>query len=211
MERGAATIPLPGVDVPFHSTYLRGGVKGFRAVLAASLTEAAFAQVGMLSNLIGCYIPNLVALPFSLSKVFASEIFRRTGSPILAPLLASTAAWDALAATPPKLARILVIELLAYQFASPVQWIDTQEYFFTGRVALPRVASSDLLPPPKAFPTAISRSPALPSGLLRELGFPVGALEGKGGEALARASSSKGGVAVVGGVASVVWWGLCPH
>lgn len=33
LERGVATIPLPGVDVPFHSRFLLGGVPSFRKVL----------------------------------------------------------------------------------------------------------------------------------------------------------------------------------
>jgi hypothetical protein len=31
LERGFATIPLPGIDVPFHSHYLWAGVMPFRA------------------------------------------------------------------------------------------------------------------------------------------------------------------------------------
>lgn len=30
LERGLATIPLPGLDVPFHSRYLWSGVMPFR-------------------------------------------------------------------------------------------------------------------------------------------------------------------------------------
>ena len=30
VERGFATIPLPGIDVPFHSRYLWAGVSPFR-------------------------------------------------------------------------------------------------------------------------------------------------------------------------------------
>ena len=32
LERGFATIPLPGIDVPFHSRYLWAGVVPFRDV-----------------------------------------------------------------------------------------------------------------------------------------------------------------------------------
>ena len=31
LQRGYATIPLPGIDVPFHSRYLWAGVMPFRA------------------------------------------------------------------------------------------------------------------------------------------------------------------------------------
>ena len=33
LERGFATIPLPGIDVPFHSRYLWAGVMPFRACM----------------------------------------------------------------------------------------------------------------------------------------------------------------------------------
>jgi len=33
LERGFATIPLPGIDVPFHSWYLWAGVLPFRACM----------------------------------------------------------------------------------------------------------------------------------------------------------------------------------
>lgn len=34
LERGFATIPLPGIDVPFHSRYLWAGVLPFRACMS---------------------------------------------------------------------------------------------------------------------------------------------------------------------------------
>ena len=41
LERGYATIPLPGIDVPFHSRYLWAGVMPFRACeLFAALVYA---------------------------------------------------------------------------------------------------------------------------------------------------------------------------
>ena len=33
LDRGFATIPLPGIDVPFHSRYLWAGVLPFRACM----------------------------------------------------------------------------------------------------------------------------------------------------------------------------------
>jgi fatty acid synthase subunit alpha len=33
LERGFATIPLPGIDVPFHSRYLWAGVMPFRTCM----------------------------------------------------------------------------------------------------------------------------------------------------------------------------------
>ena len=108
----------------------------------------------------GCYVPNLVALPFSCERYFAEEVVRVTNSPVLSALLISDESWAEAARDPAALAHLLVLELLAYQFASPVQWIATQHYFFTGQVVAP--------PPPtptstSVFPTDVaSRSPALP-------------------------------------------------
>jgi fatty acid synthase subunit alpha len=43
LERGFATIPLPGIDVPFHSRYLWAGVLPFRAcMLTFSYNEFPF-------------------------------------------------------------------------------------------------------------------------------------------------------------------------
>ena len=43
LERGFATIPLPGIDVPFHSRYLWAGVMPFRACKSALLASKDFA------------------------------------------------------------------------------------------------------------------------------------------------------------------------
>ena len=160
LERGEATIPLPGVDVPFHSRFLLGGVGGFRNVLRKQLSRSAFAIPGMLGRMIGCYVPNLVALPFSLERYFATEIMRRTGSPVIAALLESDASWAAASRDPPSLAHTLVLELLAYQFASAVQWIATQHWFFGQQVAVPL---DDNGAPATSFPSIASLSPAFPS------------------------------------------------
>ncbi|MCW2836162.1 MAG: 3-oxoacyl-ACP synthase, partial [Marmoricola sp.] len=48
-------------------------------------------------------------------------------SPLLKPALADWATWEA---DPARLGRALLIELLAWQFASPVRWIETQDLLF---------------------------------------------------------------------------------
>ena len=40
LERGFATIPLPGIDVPFHSRYLWAGVMPFRACKSSSYSRS---------------------------------------------------------------------------------------------------------------------------------------------------------------------------
>jgi hypothetical protein len=39
--------------------------------------------------MLGCYIPNLIALPFSLERHFVDEIYRRTSSPVIEKVVES--------------------------------------------------------------------------------------------------------------------------
>ncbi|KAF7965824.1 hypothetical protein HWV62_41719, partial [Athelia sp. TMB] len=127
LERGFATIPLPGIDVPFHSRYLWAGVMPFRAYLSKKINVA---QVNP-DVLIGRYIPNLVAKTFDVTQEYAQLIYDQTSSPRLDKVLKK---WDqdnwAAPAQRQKLAYIILVELLSYQFASPVRWIETQDLLF---------------------------------------------------------------------------------
>eukprot|EP00741_Cyanophora_paradoxa_P008488 tig00001335_g8213.t1 len=135
VERGQATIPLAGIDVPFHSRLLRGGVPAFRRVLSDRL-GAVKAE-----RLHGRFVPNLTGRPFRLELDYVKELLAATESPVLAELVPR---WEAeLAARgPDALARTVLVECMAYQFASPVRWIDTQEVLFApgpGGLAVERV------------------------------------------------------------------------
>ena len=77
IERGVATVPLPGIDVPFHSSLLLPGVAPFRECLMDKLS----AQTLNVHRLIGRYIPNLTATPFSLSQSYFQAVQERTNSP----------------------------------------------------------------------------------------------------------------------------------
>lgn len=127
VERGFATIPLPGIDVPFHSRYLWAGVMPFRTYLSKKIDPADLRP----ELLEGRYIPNLVAKPFEVSKDYAQMIYDQTMSPRLEKVLKS---WDAENWAAPekksKLGYVILVELLAYQFASPVRWIETQNIIF---------------------------------------------------------------------------------
>jgi fatty acid synthase len=118
----AAFILVPGIDVPFHSTVLHGGVPDFRErlqeLLPASIDPATLA---------GRYIPNLVPKPFSLDRAFIQEIADLVPSEPLDAVLADFASWSV---RPGELCRVVLIELLAWQFASPVRWIETQDLMF---------------------------------------------------------------------------------
>ncbi|KAJ2495081.1 fatty acid synthase alpha subunit Lsd1, partial [Coemansia sp. RSA 2052] len=122
--RGRATIPLPGIDVPFHSSQLLPGVDEFRALLQEKIRPENIDY----SALHRRYIPNLTAEPFEVSREYFGLVHGITKSPIVARVLDgwSDSALDS-ADNVASLAATLLVELLAYQFASPVQWIDTQD------------------------------------------------------------------------------------
>ncbi|MBF6465222.1 DUF1729 domain-containing protein [Nocardia beijingensis] len=118
-----AFILVPGIDVPFHSTVLRKGVPEFRQKLEQLLPVDLRPE-----TLVGRYIPNLVPRLFSLERAFVQEIADLVPSEPLAEVLADFDSW---AARPTELCRVVLIELLAWQFASPVRWIETQDLLFT--------------------------------------------------------------------------------
>jgi fatty acid synthase len=118
-----AFILIPGIDVPFHSTVLRDGVPEFRHRLEELLPETIDPEI-----LVGRYIPNLVPRLFNLSRDYVQEVADLVPSQPLDEVLAD---WDRWAARPSELTRVLLIELLAWQFASPVRWIETQDLLFT--------------------------------------------------------------------------------
>ena len=117
LNRGQATIPLPGIDVPFHSTFLRfptkkkkcilthklcsSGVPAFRRTLRERMHASAIDP----SQLIDRYIPNVVAVPFSLRKSYLELVQKATGSHVLAQVLND---WDVESKNPQQLAFTLV-------------------------------------------------------------------------------------------------------
>ncbi|WP_448851967.1 fatty acid synthase subunit beta domain-containing protein [Corynebacterium sp. 335C] len=115
----AAVVRIPGIDVPFHSRVLRDGVDEFRGHLDRLLPERIDP-----APLVGRYVPNLTARPFALTEDFVRGIADVVDSDIVAGILAD---FDAAAADPGRLARTLLLELMAWQFCSPVRWIETQD------------------------------------------------------------------------------------
>ncbi|TGL69392.1 DUF1729 domain-containing protein [Leptospira kmetyi] len=115
------TIRLEGIDVPFHSRVLISGVPEFRKTLEANIGPDL-----PLRDLDGRYIPNLVALPFGLSDEFLQSVFQTAGSQVASDLLKLSHKERDNNET----RRLLLIELLAFQFAMPVQWIRSQEILF---------------------------------------------------------------------------------
>lgn len=123
-----AYIRVPGIDVPFHSDVLRVGVDEFRGSLERIMPAEADARI-----LVGRYIPNLVPRLFTLDRDFIQEVRDLVPAEPLDEILADYDTW--ITQRPKELGRRLVIELLAWQFASPVRWIETQDLLFTEEAA----------------------------------------------------------------------------
>ena len=163
----AAFILVPGIDVPFHSRVLRGGVPDFRArleeLLPATIDPA---------TLVGRYVPNLVPRPFSLDRDFLTEVAELAAD---GPLDAVLADFDSWSQRPGELCRLVLIELLAWQFASPVRWIETQDLMFAasadGGLGIERVVEIGVGSAPTVANLA-SSTLKLPS-VQRTLGGPV--------------------------------------
>lgn len=81
--RGAATIPLKGIDVPFHSTYLRGGIDSYRQFLKGKIHEHNIDP----DQLVGKFIPNVMGTPFSLERSYIEQVAETTGSAPLRQML----------------------------------------------------------------------------------------------------------------------------
>ncbi|KAE8395550.1 acyl transferase domain-containing protein [Aspergillus alliaceus] len=84
LQRGTATVPLEGIDVPFHSSHLRSTVEMFRqCLLRPGLLDGNIDA----EELVGKYIPNLMAKPFSLDEEYIKQAFELTQSPVLGEIL----------------------------------------------------------------------------------------------------------------------------
>ncbi|SCU77616.1 LAMI_0A01750g1_1 [Lachancea mirantina] len=87
LERGFACIPLRGISVPFHSSYLRNGVKPFKNFLKKNIVKENVKA----DRLIGKYIPNLTAKPFEITKEYFQDVYNLTGSEKIKEVLDN---WD---------------------------------------------------------------------------------------------------------------------
>lgn len=76
LQRGFAVIPLKGISVPFHSSYLMSGVKPFQRFLCKKIPKSSVKP----NDLINKYIPNLTAKPFQITKEYFEEVYELTKS-----------------------------------------------------------------------------------------------------------------------------------
>ncbi|EDU42149.1 fatty acid synthase subunit beta dehydratase [Pyrenophora tritici-repentis Pt-1C-BFP] len=83
LKRGVATIPLEGIDVPFHSSFLLPKMPAFRRVLQQYIEPKAIDS----RRLVGKYISNVTGKPFDISYKGVSSLQRLTGSTVLQKLI----------------------------------------------------------------------------------------------------------------------------
>lgn len=76
LQKGFAVIPLKGISVPFHSSYLMSGVKPFQRFLCKKIPKSLVKP----KDLIDKYIPNLTAKPFQITKEYFEEVYELTKS-----------------------------------------------------------------------------------------------------------------------------------
>ncbi|KAJ2874506.1 fatty acid synthase alpha subunit Lsd1 [Coemansia aciculifera] len=124
VKRTKSTIPIPGIDVPFHSSHLLPGADFFRMCINA-MVRPTDDDCSLLCNR---YIPNLTAAPYAVTPEYFQLMVDQTGSPVAALELSRWPAEGMMTDIErARLGRALVEELLAYQFASPVRWIEAQD------------------------------------------------------------------------------------
>ena len=87
LTRGKATIPIAGIDVPFHSSFLLPNLPAFREVLLQNIKQEAIDP----RKLIGKYVPNVTARPFDISKESFEKVYEITKSERLKEVLDN---WD---------------------------------------------------------------------------------------------------------------------
>ncbi|KAH7821909.1 putative polyketide synthase PksE [Monocercomonoides exilis] len=176
LPRTTSVMPLEGIDMPFHSSVLRKVVPLFRSFLDSRLPSVdAFAYA---DRLIGKFITNTYSKEtFSLSLSYVRQLIAVTNSPYLREAVGqlvdpsvnemvlihgmkNSQSSSSSNAYPPWLsmsnnekARLLLRESLSYQFASPVQWIDTQNTFMLNGIR--RVIE---IGPSKTLSTMFSKS-----------------------------------------------------
>lgn len=83
LPRGKATTPLAGIDVPFHSSFMKDGIPAFRQFLYSHI---ACNYVDP-QRLIRRYVPNLTARLFDIDKDYFEATNTLTGSPVLTKVL----------------------------------------------------------------------------------------------------------------------------
>lgn len=83
LQRGKATIPLAGIDIPFHSNLLRPGVAAYRRFLHQNIRVEDIRPESM----IGRFTPNVMGSPFSVATPYIEGTAQLTQSSVLRELV----------------------------------------------------------------------------------------------------------------------------
>ncbi len=89
LKRSAATIPLEGIDVPFHSSFLLAKMAAFRKTLLRYISVEAIDP----QRLIGKYVSNVTGKPFDISYEAIKEVYKRTNISVLRDLVEGMAGY----------------------------------------------------------------------------------------------------------------------
>jgi fatty acid synthase len=116
-------ILVPGIDVPFHSEVLRVGVADFRRSLERVMPTDADPEL-LVGSTSRTWCPGRSRWTATSSR--RSAIWCRPSRSTRCSPTTTPGANE----RPRELMRKIVIELLAWQFASPVRWIETQDLLF---------------------------------------------------------------------------------
>lgn len=84
LKRGKALVPLPGIDVPFHSSTMSSMAKLFRRTLVGAVDREKVRT----EDLVGKWIPNVTGKPFATDKAYLDLVIQLTGSSKLTTLAA---------------------------------------------------------------------------------------------------------------------------
>lgn len=85
LKRTTGIVPLQGIDVPFHSTFLRPSVVSFREFLASEIDRSNVNP----QKLIDKWIPNLTGKPFRNDRQYFEYVYELTGSTAIRHVLES--------------------------------------------------------------------------------------------------------------------------
>lgn len=83
LQRGKATIPLVGIDIPFHSNLLRPGVAAYRRFLQQNIRVEDIRP----ETMIGRFTPNVMGSPFSVATPYIEDTAQLTQSSVLRELV----------------------------------------------------------------------------------------------------------------------------
>ncbi len=74
LRKSAGTLPLAGIDAPFHSSLLQS----HKNMMRMALTEAIRPDDLDLENIAGKWIPNIMGMPFAITEEFLRGVFAVT-------------------------------------------------------------------------------------------------------------------------------------